>query len=163
MQSPAGEIEMEVEIMNPNFIHEAQMRSQEDEVQFIFFTDVQDMYLQCSANDVNSLSYNKFVYYDISKTIWQHAAQKLSNRIQPWEYPMNPFNPTLGLDTNTLKGSRGRLGVQFLGPRLAVLPCGKAWLSGRSTNKRESLIKTIQMIILIKNLTIKTESIIIKT
>ena len=76
---------------------------------------------------------------------------------------MNPFNPTLGLDTNTLKGSRGRLGVQFLGPRLAVLPYGKVWLPGRSTNKRGSLRKTIQMIILIKKLTIKKKSTIIKT
>ena len=76
---------------------------------------------------------------------------------------MKPFNPTLGLDTNTLKGSRGRLGVQFLGPRLAIFPCGKAWLLGRNTNKEGSLIKTIQMIILIKKLTIKTKSTIIKT
>ena len=40
MQSLAGEIEMEVEIMNPNFIHKGQMRGQEDEVQLIFFTDL---------------------------------------------------------------------------------------------------------------------------
>ena len=69
------------------------------------------MYVQCSANDVNSLSYNKLVYYNVRKAIWRHVAQKLGNIIQSWEYLMNPFNPTLGLDTNTLQGSRGRLGM----------------------------------------------------
>ena len=57
--------------------------------------------MQSGANDIHSFSARDPFDYNARRALGRDATKKLCYRIQPEEYPIDPLDPTLWLNTHT--------------------------------------------------------------
>ena len=107
-----------------------------------FFAKAQNMHMQGSTNHIDCLGFRNFFNDGARGAFKQHTMQKLGNRIQTRETPINPFYTALWFHIYTgWFERRGCSRTQFFSPLVAILFRGGTALGGHNTNKSGCLTK----------------------